>query len=277
MRILVQIALALATFSLTSNAAQDQEQILLWGFDRLAVSTSGKDQKDLVARGQLRNVVAVSRSGDLLSVVARPANAQGDGLSLVAIDSSNGAIRQTREIPGLARASISPDGKKIGLVTCGGSGCQFTVIEEATGRAVTKVKLEATSSATIAWHPSGNQVAFDTPGKATTVLSLLDGTTFPIKGSGPSWKPDGMALAVIDERSVRLVDLKTRSYSPIATRYPWQTEFVAPLSWRRDGAVLLANAPAGATGYKFDCFALDMPSGKVSTVFSGELVCGPWL
>ena len=275
------VGMAALVIPLQALPAQSRDEFFVWGFDRLSIA--GADTKDrqvvvdFIPSGTLKNIVNVSRSKKLLSVVAHlPTDSRSDELSLVILDVDTSKVKKSRRVPGLLRSALSPDGTLAALITCGATGCELVVLNLSNDSRQLVVKNEAAASALATWHPSGKQVAFDSLGGVTTVISLADGSRWQVEGSAPSWKPDGSVLALTQGRTIVLYDVSSRSYSTFQRRYFWQSAFVGPLSWRDDGLALLANASSGLTGYEYECLNLDGRTGDVKTAYSGPLVCGPW-
>ena len=257
-------------------ASEGPSPFLVWGFDRIASMKEGR-LHDLVETRALLNVASVSTSMDLAAAVAiAPRESISGDLALVLIDLKRPNARKVFEIPGVIRASLSPDAKQALVTRCLSPGCDLLIVDVDSGKSRVLVQGKIRPQGVSSWAQGGDQVAFESGPAATTIMSLNGNSHREIRGNAPAWRPGGTSIATTIDKEIWLHDLRS-SASEVIIKLPfWRSRFVEPLSWSADGSTLFANVPAGLLGYEYACIAIDVRSHQYRTVYQGELTCSAW-
>lgn len=254
--------------------------------------------------GEDNNVRVVSlETGEITQVTSGPVpktdpvfSPSGDQIAFESendiwvVDLTTGATRRlTTSFAGVsARAATwSPDGTHLAFVSNRGGKTDLWVMSvEGERHGLVQLTNEDTVEDDPQWSPDGRTIAFSAKRRSeyymATGIYLVPSRGGPparltppdtVDNFAPRWSPDGKQLAVLSDRSgyvhvwtVTLSDKNWRGFDTGAADSMSPYWIVRPV-WSHDGRrLLISNNRLGS----FELAVLDVPSGNVQTVGSGE-------
>jgi WD40-like Beta Propeller Repeat len=129
-----------------------------------------------------------------------------------------------------------------------------------------EVKMD-TAGLSAAWAPGGDRFAYVSPAGELRIGTLQGDTKtiLPPRVSWPTWSPDGQRIAVISERSIVVVDAKTkkvvlRHKLKDTIGFPYPSHPIYRFGWSPDGSKLLLAFE--------NTIVLDVKKNKVQVIAS---------
>ena len=252
-------------------------RLFYWGYD--GVKPIGEGAKRVMQAGVLEavtlgNVVDVEANETHIAIVAMDRDLkQSFGLSVYVLHTGPDAKPITIRVPGIIRASLSPDGKMAALGICNSNGCQLEIVGLNALSTIIWKRALTDRITSVAWNPRNEKVAYVTADSGVHIVDVGRDGEVTMDGSEIGWSPTGDRLAIARGNNIVVYSSGTKTEKTLLSRAFWKNRIVGRISWAAPDTIAF-NTPSGIDGNKLTCNFYDVASGSVTTMGDGYSFCG---
>jgi hypothetical protein len=286
-------------------APQEPERLVFWGLEKIFLGEVRERWfvgptvrlTELTTDQPVHNIIDVNVVGQKMTVVGAERPLSPASFRIFVVNPVSGRVEA--RIPERGQtAAPAPDGHQVAFTAFSGSPeirkrrecsnpevCWDVRIWDLGTSGVSVIaKATAHRATALSWRPAANELVFDaTDGWIYSVELKRHRTVRLIKGTSPSWAPDGKRIAFRRGDILFLYDTATSTETKVYEHHVRRSELVGPGFWSPDGRYIAMNAgTSGRVGEYSRCTLVDVNSGKAREVHKDFLAetfyqCGPWV
>ncbi len=249
-----------------------EDELVFWGYSSLFFATISDDNlimKENKLDENLENIISVSVNPMGIWVLCKTYDC--DIFSVFFLNHTADHIRKIVDVTSAYSISVSSNGELIAMIkscySIVNDSCYYIDIVNAhSGLSICSFGEGLVDrNAHLAWHPDGMSLAYSTKQRWIEVFGIARSTTQRItKGTCFDWSPNGEKMAICNEKSIFVFDLKSKKIQRLYRRHFWQSEYAGELYWYKKDNFICFNVFDGIDGYDYKIGLIDLDDFSIN-------------